>query len=60
MQHVYLALGLMALGPSCWLLQEAGILSVSALAPWMRVAVSNSYYAAQAVAILRVFFGLNL
>ena len=57
---MYLALGLMALGPGAWLLQEAGVLSVSAMAPWVRIAVSNSYYAAQAVAILRVFFGLNL
>ena len=50
----------MALGPSCWLLQEAGVVAVSSMAPWVRVTVSNSYFAAQAVAILRVFFGLNL
>ena len=59
-QHVYLALALMSLGPGCWLLQEAGLLSVAAMGPWLRVAVSNSYYAAQAVAVARVFFGLNL
>ena len=59
-QHVYLALGLMALGPAAWVLGEAGLLSASAMGPWVRVAVANSYYAAQAVAILRVFFGLNL
>ena len=50
----------MSLGPACWLLQEAGLLSVAAMAPWARVAVSNSYYAAQAVAVARCFFGLNL
>jgi hypothetical protein len=59
-QHVYLALALMAVGPTCWLLQEAGMLSVAAMGPWVRVAVSNSYYAAQAVAVARCFFGLNL
>ena len=59
-KHVYLALALMAVGPTCWLLQEAGMLSVAAMAPWMRVAVANSYYAAQAVAVARCFFGLNL
>lgn len=59
-QHVYLALGLMALAPTAWLLQEAGLVSVTALGPWARAAVANSYYAAQAVAVARVFFGLCL
>ena len=57
---MYLALALMAVAPGCWLLQEAGLLSVAAMGPWARAAVANSYFAAQAVAVARCFFGLNL
>ena len=58
---MYIALALMCLGPGAWLLREAGVVSVSALAgPWARAVVSNSYYAAQAMAVARVFFGLKL
>jgi hypothetical protein len=61
-QHVYIALALMLLGPTAWLLREAGMLSLTGAAahPWVRASIGNSYYAAQAFALARVFLGLKL
>ena len=60
MQHVYIPLALMAAGPTAWLLREAGLVSLAALHPYARIAIANSYYAAQIFALGRVFFGLQL
>ncbi len=57
---MYIALALMAAAPSAWLLREAGMVSLAAASPWLRVAIANSYYAAQAFALARVFLGLAL
>ena len=50
----------MAAGPTAWLLREAGLVSLAALHPYVRVAIANSYYGAQLFALARVFFGLQL
>ncbi len=61
-QHVYIALALALAAPTAWLLREAGMLSLTGAAanPWVRNAIANSYYGAQAVALARVFLGLKL
>jgi hypothetical protein len=59
---VYIALALALAAPTAWLLREAGMLSLTGAAanPWVRSAIANSYYGAQAVALARVFLGLKL
>jgi hypothetical protein len=59
-QHVYIALALMALAPTAWLLREAGMVSLASLSPLVAKAIANSYYAAQVFALSRVFLGLKL
>ena len=58
-KHVWLALTLMAVAPTLWVLRYFGLATVY-FGPWGEWAIANSYIAAEMLALARVFLGLSL